>query len=125
MLFNKRGAGLIMIRIIYLFPLLMWLSAPCLADGGWVEVGVERAGDDPSRFSVHRAISKVAVECLEGEIVIERVEVVSGENVTPFALLTRMKAGESQQVSVGKSIACDRLNIKASGQGRFKVRVRP
>lgn len=112
-------------RYVWLCWCLMMVLGPVAwADRGWTVVGQERAGSESKSFSVNQPVSKVAIACIEGQIIVQSVTVVDGDRRTPFQVANKIKSGETQQVSVGDKIQVGRLMVQVEGQGRYEVRVR-
>lgn len=92
--------------------------------GDWHTVAKLDAGGGPKEVTVNRPVSKVAIKCTEGGVIINTVVVRQGGNTTPHRVATRINKDELQQISVGNRIQVTGLRISDDGNGKYEVRVK-
>jgi len=105
-------------------PFFALMALEAMADKGWTAVETLKAGGEAQTVAVNRPISKVAITCGDGNVTIQSVTVVEGGKRTSFHVASKLKKGETQQISVGDNVSCDRLVLLVEGQGTYHVRVR-
>lgn len=94
------------------------------ADGEWTVIAKLKADGSTKEVDVNQQISKVSLTCKQGEVAIQKLEVISEGKTMPYSLGAKLKKGDAQQVSVGNSINCSKLRIADDGQGEYEVRIK-
>jgi len=113
-------------RVFLIIVLLAGIltGASAQVDSGWTVVATEKTGDKPVVVTIDQVISKLAVACIEGEVLLDRVEVDAGEQTMDMAVKGKLRKNESQQISVGNQVQGRRITVHAAGAGRYEIRVK-
>lgn len=109
---------------IGLMVAVLLVAAGTVLAGDWATVAKLSAGGGPKEVEVNRPVSKIAIKCTEGSVIINTVVVRQGGQTTPHRVATRINKGDTQQISIGNKLQVTGLRISDDSNGKYEVRVK-
>ncbi|MCB1069899.1 MAG: hypothetical protein H7A43_11440 [Verrucomicrobia bacterium] len=100
------------------------IAAGTVLAGDWATVAKLSAGGGPKEIEVNRSVSKIAIKCTEGSVIINTVVVRQGGQTTPHRVASRINKGDTQQISIGTKLQVTGLRISDDSSGKYEVRVK-
>lgn len=112
------------IRSLLITACLLFALLSAQADDAWTTVASLTADGTVKEVNVGRSISKLTITCTSNSVTIASVEVINKENTYSYNVGNKLLKDQTQQVTVGNALSCDKLKITDSGTGKYVIRVR-
>ena len=98
--------------------------APQPPAGSWVSVGRTSSDSQQLEFAVNRNVSQCMISCHDGFVSLTTLWVREGANKRQIPVTTRLDAGQSREIPIGRNIPVTGFRLSHSGRGSFEVYVR-
>ena len=89
--------------------------------GKWTVIADLTAGGGAKEVKEECRASTCLITCTDGSIIINTVVLRQGGKKTPFTVTSRLKKGESKEITIGDDVNVTGFRISDTGRGRYTV----